>query len=324
MVELFEDRIFPDMQNPGSDLFKLWNVQGIKQVPGGEVNFLRRINEQYFPDEVQVSYPVLKDPEFIKEFWHGFSDQIMARIRLSGREGAKLAFLPGGQGTYSVQTRRNIYSMAYGLTLRLEKYKIRGLIEAEEDETKRNEDLRLLEEGKLRLVITGEEEHYVSEEEIAAAAKDPEIRKTKVETFVPAKFEPEKIITEKKAGQKLPAAAAETEKSAAVTETTFEELPAQNKKIEEKRITLMLEENGLEVIGEIEIDETTGLARGRVVDVTGAIVEVEIDTKLRRDDNKRIRFIFTDSEGRLQDHTMAENDLHKFRGEKGERRVKGE
>jgi hypothetical protein len=320
LVVLFEDRIFPDMQNPDSDLFKLWNVEGISQVPGGEAYYMRRINEIYFPEEVQTTYPFLKDPEFVKEFWHSFSDQIQARIRLSNREGAKQAFLPSSQGVYSVQTRRNIYTLAYGLTLRMEKFKIQKLIDAEEDETKKEQDQKLLDEGKLRLVITDEEEHYISEEEVAAAAAEPEIKKTKVKTFVPVKFEPEKIAAEKTVGKELPPEVMQEEEQAAVTETTFEELPEDNQKIEENRLTLLMEENGLEVVEKIEIDETTGLARGRIRDVTGAVVEVEIDTKRERNDNQRIRFIYTDSEGRLRDHTMSENDLPKFRDEKGKRK----
>lgn len=259
-----------------------------------------------------------EDKKFHKNFLEEFRKAFNRKNKLSGPAGARNAYLPDDKKQFSGEVSRNIYRLAYQLTLSFEKSRIKELIEkrkaaaqSAEEKNKLEKDLELLENGKLKLIEVNGEEQYVSEEEIKNYEANPAFTNVEVVPMIgvgvgdaamskdagtgprltlagPERTGAPEVQEERPhAGAVQPAGGQKQSRSGAAAAqlfpaqaATFSQLKGDFKASQLASMQVMLEESGLEVTKDLAFDDRTGKIVGEVQDLKGQRLRVSIDPNL--------------------------------------------
>ncbi|MCC7197330.1 hypothetical protein IT413_04020 [Candidatus Peregrinibacteria bacterium] len=294
-------RVMTDMADPSEDKQYLRRLtigaQSQKLQPLEREKFFR----DYFRQDKTKPYSSTEkeDLDFQNEFLDTFISSFDLHKGLSGVDGVKKLYFPEGEKDkekkFSDEAQRNIYRLAYKLSLTFEKKRIEELMKKEKGEVteKDKENIAL---GKVKLIIVDGVERYITEEESKVAAQNPAASKVKVQTF---------------SGE----------------EKTLGELPAGFSEAKAASLEMALEENGLEIIEPIKPDpQNPGkFAMGVVRDVSGQKLNVKIDLDAKSDDPRKMAFTFQESppgktNRKGETFTSSLNDLNRFQPSIGERK----
>jgi hypothetical protein len=241
-----------------------------------------------------------EDLDFQNEFLETFVKSFDLHKGLSGVDGVKKLYFPEGEKdkekTFTGDAEKNIYRMAYKLSLVFEKKRIEELMKKEKGEVS-EKDKENIATGRVKLIIVDGVERYITEEEAKVAAQNPAASKIKVQTY-------------------------------SGDEKTLGELPAGFSEAKAASLEMALEENGLEVVEPIKPDPQNPqkFATGVVKDASGQELDVKIDLDAKSSDPKKMTFTFRESppgkpNRKGETFTSSQDDLKRFKSDTGERRT---
>lgn len=295
-------QVMTDMSDPSEDKQYLkrltLGLQSEKLQPLEREKFFR---DYFRADKTKpFSSTEKEDVDFQEEFLDTFIKSFDLHKGLSGVDGVKKLYFPEGEKdkekTFSGDAEKNIYRLAYKLSVTFEKKRIEELMKKEKGEVSAK-DKENIASGKVKLIIVDGVERYITEEEAKVAAQNPAASKIKVQTF---------------AGE----------------EKTLGELPAGFSEAKAASLEMALEEGGLEVVEPIKPDpqNPNKFATGVVKDASGQKLDVKIDLDAKSDDPKKMAFTFRESppgkpNRKGETFTSSQDDLKRFKSDTGERKT---
>lgn len=295
-------QVMTDMSDPSEDKQYLkrltLGLQSEKLQPLEREKFFR---DYFRADKTKpFSSTEKEDVDFQEEFLDTFIKSFDLHKGLSGVDGVKKLYFPEGEKdkekTFSGDAEKNIYRLAYKLSVTFEKKRIEELMKKEKGEVSAK-DKENIASGKVKLIIVDGVERYITEEEARVAAQNPAASKIKVQTF---------------AGE----------------EKTLGELPAGFSETKAASLEMALEEGGLEVVEPIKPDpqNPNKFATGVVKDASGQKLDVKIDLDAKSDDPKKMAFTFRESppgkpNRKGETFTSSQDDLKRFKSDTGERKT---
>ncbi len=330
-------RIFTDIADGKENPYLQKLLAGEEIIPLKEEEKKDFINDYFLYDKTKpFSTTSQEDTEFQNAFLDSLSELIRTRSRLSGVDGARQAFFPDKEKRFDEISIRNIYDLAYKITLNFEKAKIGKLIAAKGEkgvitEAKASQDQALLESGRLRLVNVNGTDQYISEEEARASVGT---RAGEVGVIpliaIGTSGQPSDVALAAKKGKTADEVALDSAAAGPVSTkskpATITEVAGDFKPSKKASIEMMMEKNGLEVVGEgFKIDEK-GIARGKVKDADGQLLFVEAETIPVENDPQKydLQFKFTFADDTSKSFKLNQSDLRRFRPSEKERKSAAE
>jgi hypothetical protein len=363
-------RIFTDIADGKNNPYLQKFFRGTEGEPLLETEKNDLIQDYFLQDQTKPFHTttIPGDVEFQNKFLNTLQTLISVRCKLSGVDEARRSFSPDKDKKFSQEVSLNLYDLSYKMILSFEHQRINQLIDEKHKSGKMTEsalqhDQAKNEAGQLRLVNIGGTDYYMSEEEVAAAAADPQMAKLGITPFVAVgtgaairQMHPgyggqtgtrsqvtgagiagettagtvqqgqagmEAVVRQGQAGYGVQAVA-----GAVPSQSTIGEVSGDFKAAKEKSIEMMLEEKGLKVTGDFEIDGN-GIAHGVVEDVSGQKLKVDVNSVSAPDDPRKFMFTFVNApsggDSKQANRTansfyLSQTDLSLFKPEDGVRR----